>query len=335
VSAPRARWWIAGALAALVGAVGAVAAVRAPAGPAPPGTRLVRDAAGRFEISIPASWETRIAPPGRGAAALVASAPGAGDGAGPSVAVTVEALPRPMTAQEYAHAGMPLPGAAMSALRVLSEGPASVGGSPGYARTFTWISGNGTPTYTVQAYVVRGALGLIATGSTRNAPEAVSRDSGVLRGVVLSLRALGAAQAPRGAAAGDERVAAGRRDLFAAPPSAAEPSGSSQGGVTLPPVPSAGGVPLPPMPPTAPLLPPAPGSGAPPAPKPAPPLPRLAAVVLGPTPQAVLKGADGAYAIVRRSERTPWGTVAAIRASGVVLDTGSGTRTISWTGGSP
>jgi hypothetical protein len=209
VSPHRVRWWIAASLVALAGAVGAA---WAPAGPAATGTRVVMDAAGRFEVAIPSSWEVRAAQGGRGGAM-----------------VTAEPLPHPMPAQ------------------------------------------------------ARGA-------------------------------------------------APARRDLFALPEGAAPPPGRGRA-AALPPVPSAGGVPLPPLPPGVPALPaplPSGGSGRPEAPSPSALPPRLAAVILGPSPQAVLAGADGAYLIVRRSDRTPWGTVAAIRASGVVLKTESGAQTISW-----
>lgn len=122
-----------------------------------------------------------------------------------------------------------------------------------------------------------------------------------------------------------------RRDLFA--PTAGVPQASTRGQTLLPQIPSADGPPLPPLPPATPLPPPVLGSALAQAPTSAPPLPRLAAIVLGPNPQAVLRG-DRTYTIVREGELTPWGTVAAIRTSGVVL-TGPASQTISWpTGGS-
>jgi hypothetical protein len=331
----RSRWtrWLASvALVALAGMAGAAQTLR---GSAANDLRVVQDAAGRFEISVPASWMVRVAPRGHGTIALVARARDAAGGFAPNVTVVAEDLPPATTAEEYGGASMASLRSRLRGLRVLSEGQASVGGAPGYARAFTWIAEDGTPVYAIQAYLVHDGLGLIATGSTRNTPAAISRDARILRDVVLSLRALDAAAQLHSAAPGGEPGVEARRDLFAPPPGASSSAESGQAGGSLPPVPSAGGAPLPPLPPATPVPPPPLGGAPSPSSPPAPRLPRLAAVVLGPAPQAVLRGADGSYAIVHRGEHTSWGTIEAIRASGVVLSTPSGTHTLVWsTGGS-
>jgi hypothetical protein len=323
------RWCAAGALVALAGMAGAAPA---PTGTAALDTRVVRDAAGRFEISIPASWEVRVFPPGSGGVALIARAHAAPGEFVTNVVVTAEALPAGMTSAGYGQASAAMLRNTLRAFRALSEGPARAGGGPGYTRTYTWLTGNGTPVYAIQAYLAREGVGFVATGSTRNDPASIARDASMLRRLVLSLRALGSVAARGGEPMPGATAALGaRRDLFAPPPGATPALG--RGSPALPSVPSAGAVPLPPLPPATPLPPPALGSGTSPPSPPAPPPPRLAAVVLGPVPQAVLRGADGTYAIVHRGEHTSWGTIEAIRASGVVLATPSGTHTIVWSAG--
>ena len=71
----------------------------------------------------------------------------------------------------------------------------------------------------------------------------------------------------------------------------------------------------------------------------APPLPpvELAGLVLGGSPQAVLRSGS-TYLIVRAGDHTPWGTVSVITPAGVVLTDGTGTasRTVTFSqGGSP
>jgi len=314
------------------------------AAPAIPGTAnqnaaqamsVTRDAAGRFEISIPASWDVRTSPPGRDPVALVARAPVAPDTFAPNVTVIAQELPTVMSSADYGRASATVLRTTLHAFRVVAEGEARVGGAPGYIRTFTWLGENGTPLYAIQAYLTHDRLGLIATGSTTNGLVSVAQDAPVLRHSVLSLRALGSADedahaAPPTAAADMQ----GRRDLFAPPEGTATTAGLRPTNGTLPPVPSLGSLPLPPMPPAMPVPPPALGSASSPSGPAAPPLPHLAAVVMGPAPQAVLRSGD-TYAIVHQGEHTSWGTVAAIRASGVVLDTDTSTHTISWSGGSP
>jgi hypothetical protein len=323
------RWLASGALVALAGVAGAAPA---PVGTAAHGLRVVRDAAGRFEISIPASWDVRVSPGASGVVALIARAHAAPGEFATNVVVTAEALPAAMTSAGFGQASAAMLRNTLQAFRVLSEGSARVGGSPGYTRTYAWLTGNGIPVYVIQAYLARDGVGLVATGSTRNDPASIARDAPVLRRIVLSLRALGDI-ATRGdeSLSGATAALGARRDLFAPPPGATPVPG--QGSPALPSVPSAGAVSLPPLPPATPLPPPALGSGASPSSPPAPPLPRLAAVVLGPAPQAVLRGADGSYAIVHPGEHTSWGTIEAIRASGVVLATPSGTHTLVWSVG--
>jgi len=125
-----------------------------------------------------------------------------------------------------------------------------------------------------------------------------------------------------------------RRDLFAPPPGAVTDGATHAGLPVLPPIPEAPG-PLPaglPLPPIAPAL-PGPAGGPEP---PSPPV-ELAGLVLGGSPQAVLRSGT-TYLIVHQGDHTPWGTVSAITAAGVVLTEGTGTtsRTVTFShGGSP
>mgnify|MGYP001167495693 CR=1 FL=1 len=322
----RLRWLLVALLAATTNVAGAGPSTMPAAGPAADLVRLVRDPAGRFEITVPALWEVRTTDGQSGVVALVARAPGAPGGVAPELTVTVERVESRMTSDAYARASLALFRTVMHGLRVLNEAPAPLGGASGYSRTLTWVTGDGIPVYAVQTYVTSGVLGLVATGSTRNEPPAIARDAPILQRIVTSLRALETGAAPRpapSAAAPADLV--GRRDLFAPPAGAA-----GRAGAPLPQVPSANGLPLPPLPGGAPVPPPSLGAAGSPG-QPAP-LPRLAAVITGPVPQAVLQSGT-AYTIVREGDHTAWGRVAAIHPSSVVLDSGSGTQTISWVQG--
>jgi len=140
---------------------------------------------------------------------------------------------------------------------------------------------------------------------------------------------------PRGSTPLPTSPNADRRDLFAPPAGAVTDIAPHAGLPALPPIPEApgplpAGLPLPPIPSTVPGM----SSG-----QEAPSLPpvELAGLVLGGSPQAVLRSGS-TYLIVHPGDHTPWGTVSVITPAGVVLTDGTGMagRTVTFShGGSP
>jgi hypothetical protein len=248
----------------------------------------------------------------------------------PQASVVVERVPPEETTDTYAAAkAKELVGSLGSAEPLPIGITLDLLGERAHVAAFGWSTG-GAKYAIVQVSAASRGVGAVLTLTWD--PESRAQEQ-VIEAVAHTVDIHGAP--PSAAGPTRRQEIEGRRDLFAPPPGMASsgPAGARRS-ATLPPVPSAGSVPLPPPPPGVPV-PPAP-VGAPQAPgsQQQPPLPALAAVVLGPVPQAVLKS-GASYVIVHRGESTPWGTVVAIRASAVVIATPAGEQTIPWsTGGS-
>jgi hypothetical protein len=156
-----------------------VFALASPAAAATPSRilQVVTDPQSRFKISFPLDWQVVRAK--AGPEAVLAFGPGRTRQTRPNVTVVIEDLPRPLSAAAYAATAKPKMRAALPALAIIKEGPATVAHRPAYYRYYTWRRGR-TRLEQVQTYFVVGRRAFVLTGTTLDTPERIRHDTPVI-----------------------------------------------------------------------------------------------------------------------------------------------------------
>jgi hypothetical protein len=174
------------AMVGLVAGAGVVVPAGLPATAQP--ARIVRDAGGRFAITLPATWSAQ-SPSGQ--LALRAAGPKPDRGLQDSVDIVARSLPAGVTSaqaciEEAAWVTEHLAGISVTTWHT---GPTSIAGLAAYSRTYAWRAAAGESRWSLQVCLIRGGEGFVLTGTTANAPGLRAR-AAVLRQIIDSFRFL-------------------------------------------------------------------------------------------------------------------------------------------------
>lgn len=170
------------ALAGVTLATALAAQVRAQS----PSMRSVSDAGGRFTIDLPVGWQVKTMEGEK--PALIAVAPGEVGEVRPNVNVVIDALPSPISSEEFARLSEPMLRTIFHEFTIVQQGPMQIGDHPAYYRYYTWRTNTDVVLYQVQVYLAVGTRGFVITGTTQNDPERIRADIPVISRIIATFR---------------------------------------------------------------------------------------------------------------------------------------------------
>jgi hypothetical protein len=175
-------WWIAG------GPTGAPAAF----GDEAPTLVAVPDLRHVFSLSVPTTWQTKTT---KGDTAISAVSPPVGDDPPDTVEVVVRdtmiGITDAQSCEEKAKWVMRV--WLHKKFTTLSEGPATIGGLPSYAHTYTWTTPGGDQRWSTQACVVQQGKVYVLTGTTAYVPPAAPARAGLIMTILNSFHFMASA----------------------------------------------------------------------------------------------------------------------------------------------